>query len=146
MKKLLTLSFLPVNIDLALLIFRIWVCISLFYKHGIEKFNLSAMISNPHAPDPLHIGVLPGTIWAFLADSICSLLIMLGLATRLAASVIVINLLVVFIFLHGFSFMGDQMDSHGDHAEVVYLYLGYFLYLMFVGAGKYSLDRKLFKQ
>jgi putative oxidoreductase len=59
-----------------------------------------------------------------------------GLVTRLAALVIVLNLLVVFIFL----LHGSFTESTG---EMVYLYLGGFIVLLFTGAGKLSIDARL---
>ena len=96
MKKLITLNFLPVNIDLALLLLRILVSFSLFYKQGIEKLTGFSNMQT-HFPDPLHIGVTPGLIFALITDGICSLLIIFGIATRLAALLIVINLTVIFM-------------------------------------------------
>ncbi|MFM9709791.1 DoxX family membrane protein, partial [Streptomyces galilaeus] len=80
MKKLITLKFLPVNKDLALLIFRTLVSFSLFYKHGIEKLTGFSTMQK-HFPDPLHIGATPGLIFALVTDGICSLLIIVGFAT-----------------------------------------------------------------
>ena len=137
MKKLFTLSFLPVNIDLALLLLRTLVSFSLFYKHGIEKITGFSNMQT-HFPDPLHIGATPGLMFALITDGICSLLIIFGIATRLAALLIVINLMVIFILLHSGSF------AEG-HAELVYVYLSSFLCILFAGAGKYSLDNRLFK-
>ena len=137
MKKFLTLNFLPVNRDLALLLLRILVGFSLFYKHGIEKLTGFSNMQT-HFPDPLHIGVKTGLIFALLTDGICTMLIILGFATRLAALLIVTNLTVVFILIHSGSF------TEG-HAELVYDYLSSFLCILFAGAGKYSLDNKLFK-
>ena len=91
-----------------------------------------------HFPDPLHIGVTPGLIFALITDGICSLLIIFGIATRLAALIIVINLTVVFILMHKGSFVEA-------HAELVYVYLSSFLCILFAGAGKYSLDNRFFK-
>jgi putative oxidoreductase len=132
MKKFLLMSFIPSSPDLGLLILRVWAGLSLFRLHGIEKIiNFSGMLS--HFPDPLHIGPLPSLIFALLSDSICSVLVMLGLMTRLASLIIVINLFVVFIFMHNFSFMQE-------HAQLVYVYLGAFLAILASGAGKISVD------
>lgn len=132
MKKILQLNFLPVNPDLALLLLRVWLGLSLFVQHGIEKFtNFSNM--QTHFPNPLHIGSTAGLIFALLSDGICSLLVMLGIATRLSAAIIVVNLLVVFIFLHGFSFSQE-------HAQLVYVYLGGYLCILLSGGGSYALE------
>jgi len=137
MKNLLKLSFIPINNDFALLFIRIWFCTSLFVKHGIEKFTRFPQMVT-HFPDPIHIGPTIGLSFALIADAICTIFIVLGLGTRLASLFILINLLVVFIFLHQFSFMKD-------HAELVYTYLGLSAFLIMAGPGKYSLDQKLFQ-
>jgi len=135
MKNFIKLSFLPINNDFALLFIRIWFCTSLFVKHGIEKFTRFPQMVT-HFPDPIHVGPTIGLSFALIADAICTLFIVLGLGTRLAATFIAINLLVVFIFLHQFSFLKD-------HAELVYTYLGLSIFLILAGPGKYSLDHKL---
>jgi putative oxidoreductase len=128
MKKLLTLNYLPANRDLALLLLRILVGFSLFYKHGIKKLTGFSNMQK-HFPDPLHIGVTTSLMFALLTDGICSLL---------AASLIIFNLSVVFFFLHD----GSIVDAH---AEMGYVYLASFLCILLAGVGKYSIDNKLFK-
>ena len=135
MKNFLKLSFLPINNDIALLFIRVWFCTSLFVKHGIEKFTKFPQMVT-HFPDPLHVGPTSGLSVALVADAICTILIILGLGTRLAAIIMVINLLIVFALLHQFSFMKD-------HAELVYTYLGLTIFIVLAGPGKYSLDNKL---
>jgi putative oxidoreductase len=135
MKSKSWLGSIPSNRDAGLLVLRVWMGISLFVMHGIEKlFHFHNMIG--HFPDPLHVGALTGLIFATLSDGISSLLVMLGLATRLSALIIVINLLVVFAFMHGFSFQQD-------HAQLVYVYLGGYLAILLAGPGKFSLDHLL---
>lgn len=135
MKKIFQFSFIPVNYDLAVLILRLCVGFALFAKHGIEKFtNFSQM--QQHFPDPLNVGPAFSLSFALIADGICSLLIIIGFATRLAAFIIVVNLLVVFITMHQFSFAKE-------HAELVYLFLGSILTIFIAGPGKYSVDQKL---
>ena len=129
------LSFIPASVDFGLLILRVWLGISLFVRHGIEKvFGFPQMLS--HFPDPIHIGSFPSLVFATLSDGVCSLLVIIGLFTRLGSAIIVINLLVVFGVLHGFSFMEG-------HAQLVYVYLGGYLAIFFAGPGKFSIDRRL---
>lgn len=135
MKRLIKLSFIPLNTDLGLLFIRLWFCISLFVKHGIEKVtNYSGML--PNFPDPIHVGSTFGLTFALISDFVCSLLIIIGLGTRLAAFLMAINLFVVFTFMHHFSFMDG-------HAELVYIYLGLAIFIIFAGPGRYSIDNKL---
>jgi putative oxidoreductase len=135
MKKLLKLDFIPVNSNLGLLFIRVWFCISLFVKHGIEKvFHYSDM--QARFPDPIHVGPTVGLTFALIADFVCPLLIIIGLGTRLAGLFMFINLLVVFTFMHHFSFMDG-------HAELVYIYLGLALFIVIAGPGKYSMDNRM---
>jgi putative oxidoreductase len=128
-------SGLPTLVNIGLLILRIWLGAGLFVKHGLEKvIHFPEMAA--HFPDPIHVGMKTGLIFALLSDALCSLLVVAGLFTRLAALIIIINLLVVFGFINHLSFMADQ-------AELVYTYLGGFLVLLFTGAGKFSVDARL---
>ncbi len=137
MKKILAFNFVPASPDTALLVLRIWLSLSLFVKHGIEKlFTFPQM--QTHFPNPLHVGVTTGLVFALLSDGISSILVMFGFATRIAALVIMLNMFVVFTFMHQFSFMDG-------HAELVYAYLGGFLTIFIAGPGKYSFDSKFFR-
>lgn len=135
MKNILKLSFLPINNDVALLFIRIWFCTSIFVKHGVEKFTKFPQMVT-HFPDPIHVGPNIGLSFALAADAICTLFIIFGLGTRVAALFMMVNLLIVFIFLHQFSFMKE-------HAELVYTYLGLSVFIIIAGPGKFSLDNKL---
>ncbi len=137
LKKLLPCDFVPHSADLGLLALRIWVGASLFLKHGFEKpTNFSQMAA--HFPDPLHIGPVPSLIFALCSDAVCSILVMLGLATRWAAALIFVNIFVAWSLVHHFQFFG-----HGaDHGEVVVLYLGAYLALAIAGPGRYSVDHR----
>jgi putative oxidoreductase len=136
MKKIIQFSTVQGNYNIALLILRVWMGISLFVDHGIEKLNFNQMAQ--HFPDPLHIGVVPGLAFAFIADVICSILVALGLFTRIAALLIVINLFVAFAFFH-------KLDITDPFGQVAYIYLGSYLAILVAGPGKYSLDSALFK-
>ena len=128
-------SSIPVRIDIALLILRVWASSSLFVKHGLGKV-IHFQDVETHFPDPIHIGVKISLIYALIAEALCTILIAAGFATRLAALLVVINFLVVFGVLDQFSFM--KADG-----ELVYLYLGVFFTLIFTGAGRFSVDAYL---
>ena len=95
-----------------------------------------------HFPDPIHIGAGPSLVIALIADFICSILIIVGLGTRLAALFSFVNLAVAWIFVHHFLFFGRD----ADHGEVVVLYMGVMLALTFAGAGRYSVDHLIAKK
>jgi putative oxidoreductase len=135
MKRALNLFSIRNNLHMALLLLRIWLGISLFAKNGYEKlFTFEQM--QARFPDPLHVGPTFSLVFALLADSICSLLVMLGLATRASALVIVFSLSVAFILFHKFSIATIN-------GELPYVYIGGYLAIFLAGPGKYSLDSGL---
>jgi putative oxidoreductase len=141
--------------DFALLLFRVMLSASLFAHHGWEKVSGFSRMAQ-HFPDPIHIGVLPSLACATLADGICSLLIILGLATRAASIFVLGNLVVVYFIVHkalensffkmapppGLAMPQPMPGGGGDHLELVFLYLAGYLLLALVGGGAFSLDRK----
>ena len=142
LKRILLLKQIPLSPNFARLALRVVLFVTLFIKHGAEKiFTFSAMIDTfkAHNLDPLHIGPVPSLVYAALADGICTLLLVVGLATRWAAAILFINLFVVWAFVEHFLLLGHN----ADHGELVVLYLGGCLALFFGGAGKFSLDALL---
>jgi len=138
--RILKLDFIPSSKDAGLLVLRVTICMSLFLKHGSEKiFNFSQMAT--HFPDPLHIGASTGLVFAMIGDSICSLLIIVGFATRWASLIAFVNIFIAWALVHHFLFFGHD----ADHGEVIVLYLAGLLSLFVAGAGKYSLDYLLKK-
>jgi len=133
MNRLLRLDFLPRSYDLALLLLRVWIGFSLFYRHGIEKItNFSAMAA--HFPNPVHIGPHASLAMALISDAVCSILVVIGLVTRLAALYIVVIIGTAFVFIHHLS----MSPPHGS--EIAYAYLGVFLTIFIAGPGRFSVD------
>jgi putative oxidoreductase len=120
--------------DFGLLLLRLTLGLNLFFHHGMEKImHFSAMRS--HFPDPIHIGSHASLLYALISDGICSLLVALGLGTRVAALLIFINVSVAFYFVHHHPFTSG-------HGELLLLYMGGFLALVCTGGGRFSLDWK----
>jgi putative oxidoreductase len=149
--KLLSVKQNPRLIDLVLLTLRVLLGATLFLNHGREKLTNFSEMAHLFQMDPLHIGVYPTLAYAAFADGICSLLVILGLATRAATFFIVVNLSVVFFVMeHGLSFsawhsvLGPGMQGPPPgHAELVLVYLAGFVALLIAGAGNLSVDRRL---
>lgn len=124
------------TIDGALLILRVWMGLLLFFQHGLIKLTHFSQMS-AHFPNPIHIGPLPSLMFATLSDGICSLLVALGIATRYAALIVVINLATAFTLVH-------HMALSGPHnGEVPLLFIGAFLTIVIAGAGRFSIDAAL---
>jgi|HubBroStandDraft_6_1064221.scaffolds.fasta_scaffold14328_6 putative oxidoreductase len=135
-RQFLLMKAIPRKVDCGLLTLRLIAAIPLFLKHGTEKlFRFHHMLA--FFPNPLHIGVVPSLLFATLSDGICTLLIIIGFATRWAALVCFINIFVALVFVHHFVIFGPQ----GDHGELMLLYLAALITLILAGARKYSIDR-----
>jgi putative oxidoreductase len=104
----------PRSVDLALLVLRVWIGFSLFLRHGWEKIATFSQMA-AHFPDPLGIGSTPSLVFALLSDAICSILVILRVATLL----------------------GQRSG------ETPYLCAGACLALFLAGAGRYSIDALL---
>ena len=114
---------------------RVVLGATLFFKHGLEKATHFSQMSS-HFPNPLHIGSHASLIFALLSDAICSLLAVLGLGTRFAAFIIVVNMSVALYFVH-------HMALRQEHGEMMMVYIAGFIALIFAGGGRFSLDWKL---
>lgn len=110
--------------DAALLVLR-WVAAGmLIYGHGAVK--ITHIIHGNYAfMDPIGIGSVPSLFLAAFAEGICAFLVAIGLYTRIAAAIVVIDFIVAFsVSLH----------------ELALLYLVIFLAILLTGAGRFSLD------
>jgi putative oxidoreductase len=118
-----------------LLILRVIAGLSLFLKHGLEKITgYSSMVQ--HFPDPIHIGAHASLAYALLTDGVCSLLVILGLATRPASILILINLLTALFFVHHAALLSNP------HVELVWVYIAVFAAIAFIGPGCFSIDAR----
>jgi len=121
-----------ISADWALFILRVALGILIFMNHGIEKlFTFNKMLEI--FPDPMGIGKFPSLIFALISDGICSVLILLGLFTRISALLLCINLLTALVLFHNFQIT----DVHG---ELVAIYLVITIIVLFYGPGKVSID------
>lgn len=99
--------------------------------HGIQKLAKFGELKGGF-PDPLGIGHLPSLVSAIGTELGCSVLVIVGLATRLAAIPVVFTMAVAAFLVHG--------DDPWAKKELAVLYGLVFLALVFTGAGRYSVD------
>lgn len=126
------------NTDLGLLILRLSVG-GLMLLHGIFKiFNGIGMIE-----EQVISSGLP-TIFAYgvyIGEVVAPLLIVLGIATRPAALIMVFNCLVAMFMVHSADII-SLTPQGGWGVELLGLYMFGALALVFTGAGKYAVSRK----
>jgi putative oxidoreductase len=132
MKKIFRLAIKNQQLDMVLLIVRITIA-SFMLFHGITKLQTLFSGTTIQFPDLLGTGATASLAFAVFAEVGCSILILLGLATRLAVIPLIITMLVAaFIVLGTQGFLKQ---------ELALIYLLVYIALFFTGSGKYSLDR-----
>ena len=125
------------NINYALLFFRIFVGI-LIFTHGIGKFQMLTGDAPITFADPIGIGQTASLFLSTLAEFFSAIFLVLGLASRPAAFILVINMAVIFFIVHA----GDPFNAK----ELPLLFLISFFTLLITGAGKFSLDRLVYNK
>jgi putative oxidoreductase len=118
--------------DVGLAILRIAPS-AMLLTHGIPKFQ-KIINGNLEFGDPLGIGAAPSLFLAVIGEFICPILVIIGFKTRWLAVPPAI-IMAVAAFIH------HAADDFGTK-EKAFLYLAFFIVIILLGPGKYSVDRK----
>jgi putative oxidoreductase len=116
-------------LNIGLLILRIVVAV-LMLTHGIPKL-LNLIQGNLSFPDPIGLGSELSLVLVIFAEVFCSIIILIGFRSRLAAIPLIIVMLVALLVQHS----GDPVFEHWN----ILLYLLSYGMLLHLGGGKYSL-------
>jgi len=121
--------------DAGRLVLRAFMFGTLFLKHGTPKlFGFNTELVG--YPDVFHLGPVLTLVIATIADGICSMLIVVGFATRWAVMYSFCNFAVGWGMVHGFAILGTE----GRVAEQITIYLAGCVAVFCLGPGKYSVD------
>jgi putative oxidoreductase len=131
MKKILSTGYSDGAFNIASLLLRTVFGALLFLYHGISKLNKFSEMQHTFF-DPFHIGHKWSLVLVLFAEIICSVLLVLGLFSRLAAFVIVVDLAVAVFMFHG----GMPVAQY----EIAILFLTAFFTSLLIGPGRYSVD------
>ncbi len=124
-------------IDIGLLIMRVSIGAMMAFGHGVGKFSRFAEDPIPF-PDPIGVGVFLSLALAVFAEFFCSILLALGVLTRLVAIPLLVTMLVAVFMIHA--------EDGWEKQELAVLYALPYLVLIFTGPGRFSLDEKFFKR
>lgn len=130
MKKSFSTNINPTSVNLWLFILRIAIG-AIMLTHGLPKLE-KLMAGNVQFADPFGLGATASLALTVFAEVGCSILLMLGLATRLAAIPLMITMLVAILYAHA----ADPFGKKELAVIFVLLYTGFLI----LGAGKYSID------
>jgi len=118
--------------EIGLLLLRVVPSVMMI-THGYPKFQ-NLISGDIQFGDPIGIGVVPSLFLAVVGELICPIIIILGFKTRWAAVPAAITMGVAAFIAHG----ADPFARK----EMALLYLTFFVVIMLVGPGKYSIDKK----
>lgn len=144
MKKILFLSSTPINFDLGLLLIRVIIGLIMAF-YGYEKLiNFTEMSESDFWTKNINFMGMSSKIslgLTIFAELFCSLLLILGLFTRLSLVFLLFTMGYIFTVVFYFEILskGENGFTFNDAFVYFIIYLG----LFFTGSGKYSLDYKL---
>lgn len=101
--------------------------------HGFPKFQ-KLLSGNMEFGDPLGLGSAPTLFLAIIAEFICPILIIIGYKTRWAALPPAITMAVATFIVHS----SDPFKTKEKALLLLILFVG----IIFLGPGKYSIDKK----
>lgn len=117
--------------------------------HGLGKLDILRSGDFSMMGDPIGVGNTATIVLLVLAEFVCALLVMVGLATRLAAVPVVITMAVAAFVAHGSDpwtmeqgaklFMEGKAQFWGSKQPAL-MFLIPFLALIFTGPGLFSID------
>lgn len=117
--------------DLALLVLRLGFGGFMVYGHGWRKLMSFGKLSESFA-DPLGVGSQASLAMAVFAEVGCAILLLLGLATRLAVLPLIATMSMAAFVVHG----ADPFSSK----ELALVYLTAYTAILLAGPGRYSID------
>lgn len=135
-------------VSTGLLILRLGVA-GYMVTHGWAKVTMLMERQFEMMGDPIGIGPVASLVLVAFAEFFCAILVVVGLATRLAAIPIVITMAVAAFVAHGADpwtmteaamrfFSGASKSWASKQPALTFLFV--FLALVFTGAGRFSLD------
>lgn len=123
------------NIDLGLLVLRVWFGLEMTIAHGLPKL-IKIINGDMTFADPLGIGMGSSLVLAVFGEFVCGILIALGFFTRLSCIPFVITMLVAAFVTH----WGDPWAK----MSFPLMYAVPAIVLLITGPGRFSLDHQLF--
>ncbi|WP_370896299.1 DoxX family protein [Chryseobacterium gossypii] len=123
--------------DIILLIVRVFIGFSML-SHGFPKLLTLLEGEKIEFFDFLGLGPQISLILTVFAEFVCSILLILGLFTRVALGFLIFTMIIAGFVVHS----ADPFKTK----ELSLIYLSVYLLLMAFGAGKISVDRMIEKR
>ena len=120
-----------IKIGFGLLVVRIGLSFSMIYLHGYEKLINFSEIGNDFS-DPFGIGNQLSLGLVVFAEFFCSILLIIGLSTRVSTVPLIITMIVATWVING----GKEFI----YQEKSFIYLIAYATLLITGGGRFSID------
>ena len=120
----------------SLLIFRILLSVELIVAHGLKKIGVGVSEAE-QVPNPLHLPEAFNSLFADAANLVFPVFVIFGFFTRIAVLPILAVTLTGYFILH----WNDALLIK----DTPFMYSLCYLFLLFMGSGKYSMDHYLRK-
>ncbi len=136
-KRLFQTDIYQQYLNIWLLLLRVLIA-AFMLTHGVPKFLRLIGSDEIKFGDPIGIGPVLSFILVVFAEAFCSILIGLGLGTRLATIPLIIDMMVA-------GFIAHAADPFG-RKELAFMFLFVYITILILGAGKYSIDSLIAKK
>ncbi|RQO70498.1 DoxX family protein [Pedobacter sp. KBW06] len=132
MKKIFNTNFNHEGIHFMLLVLRVSIAVFMLF-HGYQKLQMLTSGAPIQFGDPIGVGEPASLALAVFAEFLCSILVLIGLGTRLAVIPLIVTMLIAIFIIHG--------PDGFDKKEMALHYLIVYAFLFVSGSGKYSVDQ-----
>ncbi|MDR6922364.1 MULTISPECIES: DoxX family protein [Chryseobacterium] len=123
--------------DLVLLVVRVFIGFAML-SHGFPKLQTLIGGGKIEFYDFIGLGPQISLILTVFAEFVCSILLILGLFTRISLGFLIFTMIMAAFVVHG----ADPFDKR----EMSLIYLSVYLLLLVFGAGKVSVDHMIEKR
>lgn len=137
MKKLFQVQLSDNQLGIALLLLRVFAAVFML-THGVPKLGRLFSGEEIKFMDFMGMGPAVSLALAVFAEFLCSVLILIGGATRLASIPLIVTMATA-------AFVAHADDPFGTKEKPL-LFLVVFVFLLIAGAGKYSVDAAIGKR
>ncbi|WP_324719615.1 DoxX family protein [Salinimicrobium sp. HB62] len=135
MKKIFNPDFATIQVDVVLFILRLGIG-AMMLVHGFPKLQM--LLAGGEIQFPGVMGMSPALSLglAVFAEFFCSVLLIIGLGTRIAAIPLVVTMMIAVFVIHANDpFANQELGLH---------YLLSYIVLLILGGGRFSVDAFLF--
>jgi putative oxidoreductase len=131
MKKLLSINYSDTAFNTGTFVLRVVFGLLMCLDHGFGKLTNFNELQQTFS-DPFHIGHRWSLVLCIFAEVFASMLLVLGLFSRIAALILVIDMVTALFFVHS----GQPLKQ----MEPALIFLSGFLFILLAGPGKFSVD------